>query len=273
MARPKQGYRNAAGMVIPGTTDVTGRFMDRSRLLYWAFNRGKQGHPQLYDDGALNIGTAVHMMCELDLKGRSRDDIEYYLETTLTDRADRSKAEAAYRAFRAWRDEFHVVTIEQEVSLVSEKLQFGGTLDTVALVRNEWAILDFKTSASGEVYEDMVLQLAAYGILWQEAHPDERAPKYHLIVLPKDGSAPVHREYNDGTINPYRQKFWLYRKAYDLDRVCNDPKSLKGEVVIPSEKPAHKPRVRVRVNEPAPTGAALLAALRASAGASNGRAA
>ncbi len=263
MARPSTGYRNNAGLVIPGTTDVTKRFMNGTRLLYWAYNRGKQGFPQLYDDTAINIGTAVHMMAELDLKDRSRDDIDYYLEQTLTDRGDRAKAETAFRAFRQWRDEFHVRTHVQEVSLVSEKLQFGGTLDTVAVIRNGLGLIDFKTSASGEVYEDMVLQLAAYGILWNETHPDEPLEAgYHLIVLPKDGSKPVHREFSDAAINPYRQKFWLYRKAYDLDKLCNDPKTLAGQLVAPSVAPApkatRKPRAKASLHSVQPSMAEIL---------------
>lgn len=238
MPRPKAGYRNAAGMVIPGTSDITGRFMDRSRLLFWAFKRGKEGMPQLYDDNALNVGTAVHMMAEMDLKDRDGDDIDYYLKTTLPDRESRAKAQSAFRAYREWRDEFHVRAYVQEVSLVSEQLQYGGTLDTVAVVRNGLGLVDFKTSNSGEVYEDMVLQLAAYGILWNETHPDEMLESYHLIVLPKDGSKHVHREFSEDALHPYRQLFWLYRKAYDIDKVCCDTKHLAGEFIHPSRQPA-----------------------------------
>lgn len=263
MARPSTGYRNSAGLVIPGTTDITGRFMDRSRLLYWAFSRGKQGALKLYDDSAINIGSTVHMMAELDMKDRPRDDIDYYLEQTLTDRDDRSKAETAFRAFRKWRDEFHVRAHVQEISLVSEALQFGGTLDTVAVIRNGLGLVDFKTSSTGEVYEDHVLQLAAYGILWNETHPDEPLTQgYHLIVLPKDGSKPVHREFSDAAINPYRQKFWLYRKAYDLDKVCNNPKTLAGMTVAPSPAPAkaatRKPRAKASLHSVQPSMAEIL---------------
>ncbi len=247
MARPKAGYRNSAGIVIPGTTDITGRFMDRSRLLFWAFNRGKQGAPQLYDDNALNVGTVVHMMAELDMKDRSRDEIDYYLEQSLPPGEDRQKANTAFRAFRQWRDEFHVRAHCQEISLVSEALQFGGTLDTVAVVRNGLGLVDFKTSASGEVYEDMVLQLAAYGILWNETHPDEPLESYHLLVLPKDGSKHVHREYSEDALHPYRQKFWCYRKAYDIDKICCDPKNLAGEFIHPSRKPAHPVRSKQQI--------------------------
>lgn len=263
MPRPSQGYRNAAGQPVPGTSDITKRFMNRDRLLYWAFNRGKQGHEKLYGDNALDIGTTVHTMAELDLQDRSQDDIQFYLETTLRDKEHLAKAQSAFNAFRQWREEFHVSAYCQEVSLVSEKLQFGGTLDTVAVIRNGLGLVDFKTSASGEVFEDMVLQLAAYGILWNETHPEEELDAgYHLIVLPKDGGKPVHREFSEEQLNPFRQKFWCYRQAYNYETVCTDPKVLAGMTVAPSRKPRVRVAAPSRI-KPAPTLTELLRASRA----------
>lgn len=238
MPRPKDGYKNAAGQPIPGTGDINGRFMDRSRLLYWAFNRGKEGHAKLYDNAALDIGTAVHTMAELDLKASPQRDIDFYLTATLPDPEQQAKAAAAFGAFRQWREQFHVRAIAQEISLVSEKLQFGGTLDTIAAIRRGRGLVDFKTTKSGEVYEDMLLQLAAYGILWAENHPATPLDEgYHLILLPKDGSEPIHREFTHEQLHPYRQKFWLYRKAFELDAMCNNPKVLNGVAVAPSVAP------------------------------------
>jgi len=242
MPRPKDGYKNHAGQSIPGTGDINGRFMDRSRLLFWAFARGKQGHAKLYDNAALDIGTAVHTMAELDMKGQPQRDIDFYLNATLSDAEQKTKASAAFAAFRQWREAFHVRAYMQEISLVSEKLQYGGTLDTVAIIRGGLGLVDFKTTNTGEVYEDFLLQLAAYGILWAETHPDEPLTEgYHLILLPKDGSKPIHREFTHEQLHPYRQKFWLYRKAFDLDAICTDPATLNGVAVAPSPKPDAKP--------------------------------
>lgn len=254
MARPVNGYTNAAGQPIPGTTDITGRFMDRSRLLYWAFNRGKQGAAKLYDNSALDVGTAVHTMAELDMKGEADEAITFYLDATLRDPEQKEKARTAFAAFRAWRTEFAVTAYKQEISLVSEVLQFGGTLDTVATIRNGLGLVDFKTSSTGEVYVDHVLQLAAYGILWDETHPKEPLTSgYHLIVLPKDGSRPVHREFTREQLHPHRQQFWLFRKAYDFDAACCDPMLLKGVPVKPS-KPRAPRREKAATPHPASIG-------------------
>jgi hypothetical protein len=264
MPRPSEGYRNAAGQPVPGCSDITKRFMDRSRLLYWAFNRGKQGFAKLYDDAALDIGTAVHMMAELDLKGQTEADIDFYLNTTLRDADQRAKAKHAFGAFRKWREANQVEVVAQEISLVSEKLQFGGTLDNVALlgVQRRRRLIDLKTSASGEIYEDHVLQLAGYDILWNETHPDEPLDGVDLIVLPKDGSDPVHAAFTREQLHPFRQKFWLYRQAFGYDAICNDPKVLRGGIVKPNKRAAKaaapksspKPAEKITVHAPASRG-------------------
>lgn len=254
MARPSEGYRNSAGQPIPGTTDIIGRFKDYSRLMFWAFSRGKQGAAKLYDNAALDIGTAVHAMAELDLKGETERDVEFYLTATLRDPDEQDKARAAFGAFKKWRAEFAVEPYVQELSLVSERLQFGGTIDNVARIRNGLGMVDFKTSTKGEVYEDHVLQLAAYGILWEETHPGEKINEgYHLLVLPKDGSKPIHREWTHEQLNPFRQKFWLYRRAYDYDAACNDPATLQGTAIKPS-KPKAPRREKAATPQPASIG-------------------
>lgn len=252
MPRPKEGYRNSAGEIIPGTTEVCGRYKDSSRLLYWAFNRGKQGLKALYDNSEINIGTCVHMMCELSLKGDTAENIQYYLNATLRDPEHREKATIAFESFCRWREKFHVEPHTQELSLVSEKHQFGGTPDTIAHVRNGLGLIDFKTSAKGEVYEDHVIQLAAYSLLWQECKPNlPLSEGAHLILLPKDGARPVHKEYSWAHLEPYRRKFLLFRQAYELEKLTANPQALAGLEVAPSiapEKPAapaRKPRAKV----------------------------
>ena len=242
MPRPKEGYRNAAGLAVPGTTDITGRFMDRSRLLYWSFNRGKSGAKTLYDGIDLNIGTVVHQMAELDLKGQPADDIAFYAKTTLTDPEQLDKAQTAFLAFKKWRAKFHLEPYKQEVSLVSEKYQFGGTPDTIASIRNGLGLLDFTTSAKGEVYSDKVIQMGGYDLLWNENFPLEPLTEgYHLIVLPKEGGKPVHRHWTREQIKPYRKLFKLYRRAYDLDAACSTPAALAGTAVAASPVPPIKP--------------------------------
>jgi hypothetical protein len=170
-------------------------------------------------------------------EGQPDDDIEFYLTTTLARSGAPEKARAAFKAFRQWRAKFHVEPHVQEVSLISEKHQFGGTLDTVAHIRNGLGLLDFKTSKDGTVYPEHVWQLAAYGLLWEENRPNEVLSQgYHLIMLPKDGSKPIHREFSRADLEPFREQFKLFRPHGTSTRHCTNAKVLKGIEVPPRSR-------------------------------------
>jgi hypothetical protein len=213
MPRPVSGYKNKAGQPIPGTHDPISRFMDRRALMHWAHGRGSDGLP-LYDAKSLDIGTVVHGMCGLDLAGRPDAEINAALNR-LTFEYDLRKAVAAFAAFREWRKQHTVEVIAQEVPLVSEQWQYGGTPDVIARVDGEVALLDFKTSAGGKLYPEMPIALAAHGRLWNENHPDKPITSFHLIILPKDGSAFQHHAY--AHLRPQWQLFQLYLQAWKIE--------------------------------------------------------
>src|SRR5215475_7670041 len=144
MPRPPEGYRNSAGNQIPGVHDITNAYCPKPALVQWAYGRGKQGLP-LYEKGTLDIGTAVHAMAELDLKGATPRQIEAKCYELVSARDDADKAFAAYEAFCVWREGHNVRSIAHEVTLVSETHQFGGTPDCIAYVGGEIGLLDFKT--------------------------------------------------------------------------------------------------------------------------------
>lgn len=259
MPRPKQGYSNAAGQPIPGTHDPINRFLDATALKFWAWKQGKAGI-SLFDRTALDIGTAVHTMIELDLKGRPQKDIAFYAEQTLKDGDDLGKAIAAFKAWRAWSDKNALKPVAQEIPLISEKHQFGGTPDLIATMGNGLGLIDFKTSAKGDVYPDKLVALAAHGKLWTENHPNQPLTAgYHLIMLAKDGSGFRHYAYAD--LKPHWKLFKIYLKAYHLDKLCSDKKVLAGGKIetsktavtappIAATEPATssptKPRVRIK---------------------------
>jgi hypothetical protein len=170
----------------------------------------------LFDRAAIDIGTTVHHMAELDLKGRPYAEIEAYAQQCLTAPDDLFKAFTSFAAFRAWREKCHVEATEQEVSMVSETFQFGGTPDTIAMIDGGLGLIDFKTSA--KPYPDHLIALAAYGRLWEEHNPQQPLSSYHLIILPKDGSAFQHHAYAD--LSPQWKLFRLYLEAYRIDKAC-----------------------------------------------------
>lgn len=257
MPRPTDGYKNAAGLSIPGTHDPINRFMDQTALKFWAHKMGKEGK-SLFERSALDTGTCVHTMIELDIQGRPMSDIRFYADSTLKNPIELDKAISAFRAWREWRSQHSLTPIAQEIPLVSERYQFGGTPDLIAMVDGRRCLLDFKTSKDGSVYPDKLLALAAHGRLWTEHHPDQLLTGgYHLIMLPKDGSKPRPHTYLD--LEPQWELFKLYLQAYRLDKQCSDKKVVAGvpftasPPVQPDQtteplkvKAAAKPKVRVK---------------------------
>lgn len=216
MPRPTGGYSNSQGQPVPGTNDVVGRFSDKTALMMWAYNQGKAGKPR-FERSALDIGSAVHKMAELDLIGATDREIEKTLHDYLSAPNHLEMAHASFRAFREWRLGCDVRPIEQEVSMVSEPLQYGGTPDLVALIKNRVGIIDFKTSTGGKgPYPDQKVALRAHANLWNEANPKFRIDSFNLVILPKDGAGFKHCEFDE--LDREWELFKLYRQAYDLDK-------------------------------------------------------
>ena len=244
MPRPKNGYINAAGHPVPGTHDPISRYMDQTALKFWAYKRGQQGLP-LFDRAAIDIGSAVHGMAELDLKGRPDREIEAYAHDRLVAPDHLRKAFASFGQFREWRHQCQVRAIAQEVSLVSETHQFGGTPDTIAMVGNRVGLLEFKTSP--KPYPDHLIAMAAHGRLWEETHPQHKLDGgFHLIILPKDGTAFQHHAYEDLSLQ--WRIFTLWLEAFRLEK-AEKVEKVAPPFVAPTvkrgarrQRPAMRPR-------------------------------
>ena len=183
---PLISYKNKAGKRLSGvTTIISGNLgWNTQPLMYWAWQEGIEGR-NFRDtaETAASIGTIAHAMIEHDIKGKEFDTSKYDKE--LID-----KAETSFLAWLEWKDLVAFSPLETEKSLVSEKWQFGGTID-VAAVKKQTCIVDLKTSNG--VYPDHRIQVSAYGKLWQENYPDNPIQSYYILQLGKeDGSFHYH---------------------------------------------------------------------------------
>jgi hypothetical protein len=246
MPRPKNGYQNAAGQPVPGVHDITGRFADKNGLINWAYSQGMKGVP-LYEKGTLDIGTVVHQMAELDLRGAPQRDVERVPHEMLSTPADIDKAFQAFGAFQQWRKEHDVRVIAFEEALVFERWQYGGTLDCIAWVDGVRSLIDFKTCKTAkQVYLEQRLVMAAHGALWREHHPDLPIAAYHLVNLPKDGSRPGHHSFADLALE--FEMFTLQLDCWKIEKGLSRKRAVKpvapaAEAAPATEAPA-KNRVR-----------------------------
>jgi hypothetical protein len=277
MPRPKNGYTNAAGQEVPATNQIVSRYGDKSALIIWANQQGLKGIDTRFDKSAINIGSAVHKMAELDLIGAPDREIETTLGTYLSAPNHLALANNCFRAFRAWREQCRVRIVAQETSLVSEPHQYGGTPDLIALVNNTIGILDFKTSTKGAVYPEMKITMAAHANLWNEANPKMTIDTYHLIALPKDGGDFKHHAFDnlarEWEIFKLYRELWRFEKEWEVKptkKTDAKPKVVEkpatgsfdkvGNFVLGADKPI-KPRIRVKMQTvPTPTLAEMLRA-------------
>jgi hypothetical protein len=133
--------------------------------MYWANQEGLAGRNHRdTSQKAADAGTIGHYLIECDIKGILADTSQYPSE--LVD-----LAETSYINFLAWKDSVQFNPVNSEVSLVSEKYGYGGTIDCIAIINDQLALFDWKTGNG--VYDDHKIQLAAYKSLWEENHPDE----------------------------------------------------------------------------------------------------
>lgn len=193
-------------------TTVLGRFKDAGGLIHWAWQQGIDGKDfRESRDSAATAGTCAHAMVEAHIRGYQFDANKHDAETF-------AKASVSFNAFLEWASSSHLKPAQTEVSMVSEKYRFGGTLDTI-LVNGKLAIGDWKTSNG--IYSDMLAQVSAYGKLWEELHPLEPITGgYHIIRFDKtygDFNHHWYPELDDGW-----EYFKRVREAYDFDKRLKD---------------------------------------------------
>ncbi len=212
MATAKGGYWIDSKRV-PSVTTIISRWKESGALIYWAWNEGREGRDfRETKQAAADAGTAVHEMVEAWKLRGTFDRSEYTTETI-------SRARGAYEAFLEWANQSKLEIAQSEVSLLSQKHRFGGTLDAI-LVQGKLSLGDWKSSNG--VYPDYILQLAAYGILWEENNPEKPLlGGYHLLRFskcehPDDPVSFSHHFWSD--LELAKRQFLLLREAYDNDQ-------------------------------------------------------
>ena len=216
MGRPTHGYYNAAGDKLPGTTTICGIAKESGGLIQWAYKQGReherliaQGKPaprHLYDvvDRAADIGTLAHECCEADIRG---------IELPQIPEDKREQVMTAFGQYLTWKNQTRLKIVASEVPLVSERHQFGGTLDFVCEIDGQLCLGDFKTSSA--VYPEMLIQLAAYRQLWNENNPEKQITgPSHLLRISKEHADFAHHSYGD--LSDAWETFLHLRAIYDL---------------------------------------------------------
>lgn len=215
MPHPTGGYKNAAGKRVPGVTTIIGRFKDSGGLLWWAFEQGKCAErgeiDSLYDkrDAAGDAGTLAHALVEAHINGLALPEVP--------DSEMGTQAWQGYQNYLRWAEDNKIKVISQEMGMVSEEYQFGGCPDALGIdSRGLLCLLDWKTSNG--VYQDYLIQIAAYKHLWEENNPMEPIEGgLHLLRFSKEHADFSHHYWSD--LSEAWEQFKLFRAAYDIDKM------------------------------------------------------
>ena len=200
-------YIDDDGKRVPSVTTILGRWKESGGLIHWAWKLGTEGKDYRdVKEAAADAGTCAHAMIEAHIKGEAFVR-QGWGEDTL------AKGTTAFEAFKTWADGTKMTPHASEVRLISKAMRVGGTIDCVAQVGNQLAIVDWKT---GGLYADHLYQVAAYSMIWDEHHPDTPITGgYHLCRFSRDDADFGHSYF--GELEEAKAGFRLMRELYDID--------------------------------------------------------
>ena len=150
------------GIEYPSVTTIL-NVVAKPFLIKWANGLGKQGiDSEEYVKNSANIGTLTHLLIENYINNNDTD--ANTLNTYNKKQVDLAKK--LFENFRGWYSKQERKPIFTELSMVSERLGFGGTCDFVFEDNGNFCLVDFKTTT--HIQREYFIQLLAYSLLLKE---------------------------------------------------------------------------------------------------------
>jgi hypothetical protein len=159
-------YKTSDNETVPGGSTISKVGEDMNFLVDWAHKLGLEGiNHKKVTDYAADVGSVAHFFIECWFSGDQPDVSEF----------SRSAIDVASMVFekfkKAW-DKNQLTLVSSEVSLVSDSLRYGGTLDIVARDKDGQLVLgDIKSQP--RIYGAVYRQLAGYENLWNERNTEK----------------------------------------------------------------------------------------------------
>lgn len=214
---PRINYYNKAGGKLPSVTTINKTVGFNENLIGWAHRMGSQGIAMKEcRDRPADIGTMVHAKIDARLMRRKFDPDDVKVRSFFYEE-DWKKITTYYKAWCRWYNRVDFELVEHEISLVSEELQVGGTMDCVAIIDGELSLVDYKCSPSIRVQS--LMQLAAYGKLWEENF-GVKIERYHLLRLKNDKGRFISNIYKDLGVyyRMFENAIAIYNDYYDAKK-------------------------------------------------------
>ena len=202
-------YTLADGKRAPSVTTIINDTLgwNKQVLINWAKRQTMEGNDSdaVMRDAA-DIGTLTHLLIQGHQQGFDVDTKDF----------TRNQEEAAMRAFSAylkWTAKSKYTNLASEVALVNEELRVGGTIDSIGKLKDDFVVVDWKTSKYGP-YEEHKLQLGAYAYMYEAAQPKAKVAYALILRFGKEDSKfhvhTVKRDRLDICIEAFKKIVELY---------------------------------------------------------------
>ena len=224
---------------IPSVTWITGYVYKGVEFYKWLASKGWD-EAEAVKAEAGDRGSKVHKAIENLVDGASvKMEDKYYNKSKETDEELTPEEYGAIVSFTRWVEEVKPKFLSSEITVISEKHNFAGTVDCVAEIDGQVWIIDWKTSAN--IYPSMEAQLSAYKVALKEM--GKKVDNAKLAVL-QVGYKRNKRGYKFTEIDDkFTSLFLPAQKFWENDNKKLSPKQIEYplEVRLPKPEPKVKP--------------------------------
>lgn len=174
-------------------------------------------------DAAKVLGHEIHALIEWHVKERLGESIPVPFVS--------EEAEAMFAEWHRWARDTKFTPLAAETRVYHPHDGYCGTLDLLAVVEGQPAVIDWKSSAA--IYPEMRLQSAAYrGALVSAGWPSLAG---YIVRVPKDGGAVAMTRLEDGP--ELAETFEAFRSCLRLHSWMGAQKRTRKErVMVAAEK-------------------------------------
>ena len=173
-------YINEEGNRVPSVTTIINGHLgwNKQALLGWTKRMmlGGQDSDKVLDE-ASQIGTLLHLLIEGHQQGFDIDTKDYSYN-------QEKAAMKAFAGYLQWYEKVKFKPLRNELVLVNEEMQVGGTIDCIARMGDDLVVVDWKTSRY--LYAENKLQLAAYVYMFEQAQPKANVAYGMIMRFGKD---------------------------------------------------------------------------------------
>ena len=145
---------------IPSVTWICGHYPKGIAFYKWLASKGWD-ESQAQKNAAGDKGSKIHLAIDDLIQGETvKMDAKYPNKSTGRDEELTTEEYEAILSFAAWAEKTKPTFLHNEITVISEKYGFAGTVDCIAKIGDETFIIDWKSSQY--VWPEMEIQVSAY---------------------------------------------------------------------------------------------------------------